>query len=248
MHTGFLNLLKPPGMTSHDVVDFVRRRLGKSHKVGHLGTLDPGASGVLPLALGGATRFISHLPKAEKSYLAEVWFGRTSDTWDAHGEIQEHEDAEDLAGRLPALLTQYQGTIMQVPPQVSALKRDGKRGYERARAGEDFQFEPREAHYTSVHMRSCQGQRAWLEVECGPGTYVRSLAHELGQRLGSGALLSALIRTGSGRFQIDAACTLEELLGPDCPNHWPVLPVRWPFGESYSRDSLPSELRGAFQE
>lgn len=224
-------------MTSHDIVDFIRRQWksqrpaalpepGKMPKVGHLGTLDPDAAGVLPLALGSATRLIQHLPLAEKAYVAEVTFGLVSDTLDLDGEVSAGgTPPEDLAGALKEALEKFSGTIMQVPPRVSALRRDGQRGYDRARKGEDFEFEARPAHYHKVSLLECNGAKARVHVACGPGTYVRALARDLGDALGCGALLSGLVRTRSGPFKIERAVTLEELLR----QQWPLLTWHWPF-------------------
>lgn len=207
---GFLNVLKPPEMTSHDVVAFVRRRLGKV-KVGHLGTLDPLATGVLPLAVGKATRLIRLLPPAVKAYRAELTLGVTTDSHDAAGTVIGRADVPPL-DRLPDLLQEFHGTILQRPPQVSALKVGGRRSYQRAREGEVFELEPRPAHYHAVELVKSEGPTLVLDVTCGPGTYIRSLARDLGERLGCGAVLSFLIRVLSGPFRLEHALTLEELL------------------------------------
>jgi len=219
---GFLNILKPPQMTSHDVVDFVRRRLGFA-KVGHLGTLDPPAAGVLPLALGQATKLIPQLPPARKAYRAELLFGLTSDTLDAAGQILERRPVGSLDS-LEALCQEFQGEVMQVPPRVSALKVDGKRSYARARQGEEFELQPRPATYHEVRLLATESPRAWLHVDCGPGTYIRSLARDLGDRLGCGAVLAFLVRVRSGPFWLHEAWTLEDVLAGRAR----VLPMTFP--------------------
>ncbi len=225
-------------MTSHDVVDRVRRRLPKGTKVGHLATLDPPASGVLPLAVGWATKLIPCLPEAEKAYLAEVLFGWRSDTLDAAGQmVQGSEPPADLQHRLLPLLQQYQGTVMQVPPRVSALRQDGQRSYDRARKGEDFELPARAAYYDEVRWVRGQPQRAVLRIRCGPGTYVRSLARDLGESLGCGAVLQFLLRLQSGFFCLDDARCLEELADPT--QH--LVPWDWPWRQQSPRplDSWP---------
>lgn len=209
--TGFLNALKPPGMTSHDVVAFVRR-LAHRGKVGHLGTLDPGAAGVLPLALGAATRTLEFLPPARKAYRAEVTFGIETDTLDAAGQVLSRRSPEGLTREaLEEACARFAGVIMQAPPRVSAIRQGGRRSYERARAGEDFDLPPRPAEYHVVRVLELRGPVALLDVDCGPGTYVRALARDLGQDLGCGAMLSFLLRTRSGPFLLEEAVTLEEL-------------------------------------
>lgn len=221
MEAGFLNILKPPGMTSHDVVYRVRRHFPKGTKVGHLGTLDPPAAGVLPVAVGFATRLISHLPEGDKAYLAEVVFGLRSDTLDEAGVVE-------AGGPVPAELDlehhlkPFQGTIMQVPPQVSALRQDGQRSYDRARRGEQFELPARPAHYHGVQVVRHARDTATLRVACGPGTYIRSLARDLGESLGCGAILRFLLRLQSGDFHLADAIRLEEIAPQHLrPWHWP---------------------------
>ena len=215
-------------MTSHDVVATVRRVLGNKLKVGHLGTLDPAASGVLPLAIGAATRWISFLPPARKGYIAELTLGLQSDTHDGEGRVEAGgslpaDSLEQLDLAIPAFL----GSILQEPPQVSAIRVAGKRGYERARAGEEFELKARPAAYHRIQVLRADLPRVWLGVDCGPGTYIRALARDLGRKLGCGAILSALIRTRSGRFEYCDGNVLEELPG------WAHLlkPIEWPWLE-----------------
>lgn len=228
MQAGFLNILKPPGMTSHDVVYRVRRFFPKGTKVGHLGTLDPPAAGVLPVAVGFATRLISHLPEGNKAYLAEVEFGWRSDTLDAAGQMQR-------GGPIPAHLDlenhlkPFCGTIMQVPPQVSALRQDGQRSYDRARRGEQFELPARPATYHKVQLVRQNSTTATLRVACGPGTYIRSLARDLGESLGCGAVLRFLLRLQSGDFHLPQSIRLEEI----SPDH--LLPWHWPWRHNGSR-------------
>lgn len=214
---GFLNLLKPPGMTSHDVVDVVRRRLPRKTKVGHLGTLDPAATGVLPLAVGSATRLIPWLPNLGskmKSYHALLRLGLTTSTDDLEGEVltRSGEPAPPIE-RVQQELLKFHGTFDQVPPQVSAVRKDGERAYHKARRGETVVLDARPVTLSRCQLLSYRPQE-WLAtvfMECSSGTYVRSLARDLGEALGVGAALAFLIRTHSGPFRLEQAITLEEL-------------------------------------
>lgn len=195
-------------MTSHDAVAWLRRRLPRGTRVGHLGTLDPAATGVLPLAVGSATRWIQYLPPARKSYRAELTFGLTSDTLDAAGTILSRSTPERVD--LEPLLQAFRGPQMQVPPQYSALRVEGKRSYERARAGESVELPPRPVEFHRLELVAEEWPRVWLDMDCSPGTYVRSLARDLGERAGCGAILSFLVRTASGPFRLEEAITAEE--------------------------------------
>ena len=202
-------------MSSHTVVARLRRLLGKG-KIGHLGTLDPGACGVLPLALGGATRTISYLPPARKGYLAELIFGWESETLDTFGrDIRRHEVPPIEFEQLEEICRRFAGTVMQVPPSVSALHVSGMRSYELVRQGIEVNLPPRPAVYYSVvpqELRRSGGElKAFLAVECGQGTYIRALIRDIGQHFGCGACMSFLLRTQSGHFKLEDAVTLEEL-------------------------------------
>jgi tRNA pseudouridine55 synthase len=211
---GVLNLLKPPGMTSHDVVSFVRRTLN-TKKVGHTGTLDPGVAGVLPICLGKATRLAEYVTDSEKSYRAEITFGVTTDTQDSFGQVLAERDGSHLTkGDLAYMLTRFHGEILQTPPMVSAVKVGGKRLYELARQGVEVQ---RQARPVTIHKLQLLDFRpgshpiAFVDVVCSKGTYIRTLAHDLGAKLGVGAHMSYLVRTRSGPFTLEHATTLEEL-------------------------------------
>lgn len=252
MDAGFLNLLKPPGMTSHDVVYAVRRRFPKGTKVGHLGTLDPPAAGVLPVAVGWATKLISHLPEGDKAYLAEIDFGLRSDTLDAAGQVERgSQPPSDLGTALAAPLATFRGTVMQVPPQVSALRQGGQRSYDRARRGEQFELPARPATYHEVKLLRDGPGRVVVRVACGPGTYIRALARDLGEALGCGAILNFLLRLSSGQFHLTEALLLEEIEPARLlPWHWPwreqtphTLPT-WPPPPQGS-DGLAFHAKGA---
>ena len=214
---GVLVCDKPAGMTSHDVVARVRRLAGQ-RRVGHGGTLDPPATGVLVLALGRATRLLPFLPTEPKRYLAEIVFGAETDTLDAAGEVTATADAGmvDEAG-LRAALAGFLGPQEQVPPMVSAIKVAGERLYAKARRGEQVERAPRQIVISELELLDFTPgtePRATVAVACSGGTYVRSLAADLGRALGTLAHLASLRRTAVGRFTDDDAHTLEELAAP----------------------------------
>ena len=203
--SGVLNLNKPGGMTSRDVVDLISRPLRKV-KVGHAGTLDPLASGVLVVCVGAATRLIEYVQRMPKAYRAVVRLGATSDTLDADGTIQEAE-----APRIPteaevrtALASQV-GTLQQVPPQFSALKVEGKRAYDLARVGQAVELAARPVRVDRVELIAYDWPRLEFTVDCGSGTYIRSIARDVGEALGCGGLIVVLVRTRIGRFALEDA-------------------------------------------
>lgn len=218
MCEGVINVLKPPGMTSHDVVDYLRRLSGQK-RVGHTGTLDPAAAGVLLVCLGRATRIAGFLAEENKVYRAELTLGITTDTGDATGQVLEVVSAAGMTWEMvAAALQSFVGDYMQVPPMVSAVRVGGRRLYELARAGRTVPRPPRRVRIhriEAVHTAGWGGNhpRVLVEVECGKGTYVRSLAVDLGARLGCGAHVSFLLRTAVGRFTVAGSHTLEELAG-----------------------------------
>lgn len=209
--SGFIIVDKPAGVTSFAMVSLVRRLTGV-RRVGHAGTLDPLASGVLPVAVGPATRFIEYLDGELKTYVAHVRFGTATDTYDAEGQVTERGDPSAInARRIEAALPAFTGDVEQTPPLYSALKVAGKPLYRYAREGEAVVVAARTVHVERIVLRSFEASVAELEVRCGKGTYIRSLAHDLGRALGCPAHLAGLIRTSSGGFSIDEARTPEEL-------------------------------------
>jgi len=208
---GFLNVYKPKDMTSHDVVA-VLRRVTKVKQIGHTGTLDPFAQGVLPICIGKATRLIEYLDD-EKEYLAEVSFGKSTDTYDLDGQTVSESDfkltREDVLEGLKA----FEGEISQIPPIYSAIKVKGKKLYEYARKGEEVIIEPRTVTIEKIELKNfdAENQKAEVLIKCSKGTYIRSIAHDLGQNLKAGAYLSKLIRTQAGKFFIDSAIPLEDI-------------------------------------
>lgn len=212
MH-GVLNLLKPPGMTSHDAVAFVRRVL-KEKRVGHTGTLDPAATGVLPICVGQATRLVENLQAGTKEYIAEATFGHETDTLDAVGKVIREAPTEQInLESLRAVLDSFRGTITQTPPLYSAIKKDGQKLYEIARAGGDIEIPKRQVTISKlVVTQFFEGEkpRAMLHIECSGGTYIRSLVRDIGIALGSAATMTFLVRSRSGAFGLDEAISCEE--------------------------------------
>jgi tRNA pseudouridine55 synthase len=209
--SGIVNVDKPPGMTSHDVVDVVRRIAGQ-RRVGHAGTLDPMATGVLLVCLGQATRVVEYLMAGRKRYRAGVVLGATTDTYDAEGKMLSSQGRTDFArDEIEAVLARFRGRIEQVPPMYSALKQDGQPLYKLARQGKVVERKPRSVELDEIILLDWTSPSLLVEVTCSPGTYIRSLAHDLGQQLGSGAYLASLVRLSSGRFTLEEAVSLERL-------------------------------------
>lgn len=201
---------KSSGMTSHDVVARVRRIVGQ-RRVGHAGTLDPAATGVLPVLLGQATRVAEYLSESGKAYLATIRFGVETATYDGEGEVVSETPVTLTRELIERALPAFIGPQRQLPPIYSAIKRDGKPLYARARAGETFEVTPRPVHIDALTIVAWDLPDLSLDVVCGKGTYIRSLAHDLGARLGPGAHLAGLTRTRSGPFTLEQAISLDEL-------------------------------------
>ena len=216
-HSGFLNVDKPLHYTSHDIVALVRRRyreLTGAKKVGHAGTLDPLASGVLIVCLGKATRLSEYIMPGRKSYRARITLGQTSSTYDSGGEIQDSRvdtDGVTLAD-IENAVASFIGDTRQVPPMYSAIKVKGRKLYELARDGQSIEREPRPVRIDSINILQWNDPLLELDVICGAGTYIRSLAHDLGQALGVGAYLSGLQRRSSGQFRLGDSVALDTLL------------------------------------
>ena len=226
--SGLLIVDKPQGITSHDVVSRTRR-LAHTRRVGHAGTLDPMATGVLVLGINKATRLLTWITDHSKRYEAQVRFGVETTTEDAEGEVTSAKGCDGLGNEeIEAVLSQFRGTISQVPSAVSAIKVNGKRAYARVRAGEDVKLEPREVEISLLEAQgqprshrveyALEGKSTHVNcvdlnvvVECSAGTYIRALARDLGNALGCGAHLISLRRTRVGEFSIDCAHTLQSL-------------------------------------
>jgi tRNA pseudouridine55 synthase len=209
---GFLNVDKPLGITSHDVVAKVRRAAG-TKKIGHAGTLDPLATGVLILCVGGATRLSDYVMHGTKRYRARVRLGQVTDTYDAEGQVIQERDASHITrSDVEQALQPFLGQIAQIPPMYSAIKQGGKKLYELARAGETVERPPRSIRIDALTIIDWQPPEFSLDVTCSAGTYIRSLAYDLGEALGVGAHLAGLVRTGSGVFTLENATPLDTLL------------------------------------
>lgn len=208
---GAILIDKPAGWTSHDVVAKLRRWAG-TKKIGHLGTLDPSATGLLPLVTGRATRLAQFYTRNDKVYEGTVRFGFSTDSYDADGEATSTERAVAVtAGQLEPLLDRFRGPLKQTPPPVSAKKIGGRPAYELARKNQPVELKPVDVEVYSLELLGVEGNEARLRVHCSAGTYIRSIAHELGQALGCGAHLKCLRRTRSGDFRIEDARTLEQI-------------------------------------
>jgi tRNA pseudouridine55 synthase len=208
---GILVVDKPRGKTSHDVVETVRRLAG-FRQIGHLGTLDPLATGVLVLALGRATRLARFYAGRRKRYTCAIRFGFATDTYDADGEGLGPDSAPTLdAEQIAGLAAEFTGKISQIPPAYSAKKIHGRAAHELARKKKPVNLKPAEVEVYEFRVTAIEGSVARMVVECGPGTYIRSLADDLGKRHGSGAHLAEITRTASGEFTLDQAISLAEL-------------------------------------
>lgn len=208
---GILNLHKPAGVTSRDVVNVVQR-LVKPVKVGHAGTLDPMATGVLLVCVGKATKLISRIQKSTKTYEADFVFGQRSDTDDSTGNVEECPvESVPETQDITTTAARFLGTIDQVPPAFSAVKVEGRRAYAKARQGETFELQPKQVTIHSMKMIEYEWPTATFQIECGSGTYIRSLARDLGDALGCGGLMSRLVRTKIGTFPLDRAVPPEQI-------------------------------------
>lgn len=208
---GFLNINKPKGMTSHDVVAMLRRAL-KIKQIGHTGTLDPMATGVLPVAIGKASRLIEYLQE-NKGYTADVQFGKVSDTFDTEGAVKDYSNKKAAKEQIKEALNNFRGKIEQIPPAHSAVHYKGKRLYELARQGIIPDDIPKRTVFvTKLELVEFdeESQSAKLEIHCSKGTYIRSIINDLGLTIGTGAVMSGLVRTKSGLFE------LENAISPDC--------------------------------
>lgn len=208
---GFLNIYKPKGLTSHDVVARLRK-ITKVRQIGHTGTLDPFATGVLPICIGKATRLIEYLDD-DKEYLATVQFGKNTATYDLEGEITATFDKKVTEEDVKNALKDFEGEISQIPPIYSAIKVNGKKLYDYARQGQDIEIKPRKVTISKIELKELDktSQSAKITVACSKGTYIRSIAYDLGAKLGCGGYLTALERTKAGKFQVNTAIKLEDL-------------------------------------
>ena len=211
MTDGIINEFKPPGMTSHDVVSRIRRIYG-TRKAGHSGTLDPDASGVLPVFIGNATRLLEYAVTDRKHYRAEGILGIRTDTGDTSGNILDQKPVPDISSEaFEACLSGFRGIIMQVPPMYSAIKVKGKKLYEYARQGVEVERTARPVEIFKLELVSFFSPRFTLDVDCSKGTYVRTLLEDIGTSLGTCACMEKLVRTRVGKFYAEDSHTLEDI-------------------------------------
>ena len=208
---GCINIYKPKGMTSHDVVSVLRRLVGIK-QIGHTGTLDPFAEGVLPVCIGKATRLIEYMAD-DKAYLGTVQFGENTTTYDTEGEIVRTSDKKVLLEEIESALENFKGEIEQIPPIYSAIKVRGKKLYEYARKGEEVEIKPRKVTINELRIENFNPQNRTLElyIDCSKGTYIRSIANDLGEVLGAGGYLAKLVRIKAGNFTAANSVKLEDL-------------------------------------
>lgn len=209
---GIIVIDKPLGRTSHDMVGFVRRLLGIK-KVGHTGTLDPDATGVLPICIGKATKASDMLTESDKAYRAQLVLGMITDTLDASGEILAEQPVAVTKEQIEKIISEFIGEIEQIPPMFSAIKKDGKKLYELARAGITVERKSRKVKIYDIKIEEIDLKQGTVTiyVECSKGTYIRTLCEDIGLRLGCGAYMNTLVRTKSAQFVIEDSFTVEKL-------------------------------------
>lgn len=208
--TGILNVYKPKGITSHNVVSFVRRQLNMK-RVGHTGTLDPAAVGVLPILIGNATKLSDLIMADEKKYTARVVLGVVTDTDDTTGEVIEKREVSVTEEQIKEAIKSFVGEIEQIPPMYSAIKVEGQKLYQLARKGVEIERKPRKITVYSIDVYDFDGESFMMDVHCGKGTYIRSLCREIGESLGCGATMDTLERTMSGIFTKENSYTFEQI-------------------------------------
>lgn len=230
-----MNIDKPAGFTSADVLRRLKRLLPRKNKIGHLGTLDPMATGVLPVALGNATRIISLMEKNRKRYLAGMCLGGVSDTEDAWGQVTLTGRSDFAISALEGILQGFTGQIEQVPPMYSALHHQGRRLYDLARRGQIVERAPRQVNIYRLTLLDINLTGTLpeikIDVSCSPGTYIRSLCRDIGEQLGAGAYMNSLRRLEDGPFGIDGAVALEALLSGEQELQKVLLPLDYPLGD-----------------
>ena len=210
MMNGVINIYKIKGFTSHDVVAKLRGIM-KQKKIGHTGTLDPDATGVLPVCLGSATKLCDMLTDKEKEYIAKVQLGVTTDTQDMTGTVLEKKEVDVTKEQVREMIQSFVGPYEQVPPMYSALKVNGKKLYELAREGKEVERKARPVIIHYIEILDMSLPQITIRVGCSKGTYIRTLCHDLGEKLGCGAAMASLERTKSGQFSLETAITLAEL-------------------------------------
>jgi tRNA pseudouridine55 synthase len=245
---GFLNINKPPGLTSFDVIRVIRKRLPRKHKIGHLGTLDPMATGVLPVALGQANKFLQYIDDQRKEYQATFFLGATSDTQDIWGKVESSGCSSFAPLQLEEVLQSFLGVSMQVPPMYSAVHHQGQRLYELARQGMVVDRAAREIKIDRLELLKVDNSTPWpqitIKVLCSRGTYIRTLGHDIGEKLGTGAVLNGLVRLRSGPFDITQAVSLDLLENQDLGPY--LLPPDFPLG-SLPEVVIPEQAQSSWR-
>lgn len=229
-----MSVYKPVGKTSHDVVAYFRKLL-KIKKIGHTGTLDPFAEGVLPICIGNSTRLIEYLPD-DKAYLAFVQLGKTTDSYDIEGNVIFQSDKKVAKEDVKQALKKFEGDIEQLPPIYSAIKVNGKKLYEYAREGKSVEIKPRKVTIYKIELKNFDydNQVAQVYVECSKGTYIRSIANDLGQVLGCGGYLTRLIRTKAGKFLLENSKKMEDFSSKEIVENNLIEPISMLNYETYS--------------
>ncbi|MEG2412353.1 MAG: tRNA pseudouridine(55) synthase TruB [Clostridium sp.] len=215
---GVLNINKPLGITSFDVVRKIKK-LAKEKKVGHGGTLDPEASGVLPICMGRATKAIEFIMEDAKEYIAEVKLGVVTDTYDREGKVLREGVVDFTDEDITKVISKFLGNIQQVPPMYSALKQNGKKLYELAREGKEVYREPRSITIHSIDILRIESPIVEIKVKCSKGTYIRSLCYDIGEELGCGAMMWNLKRSSTGPFNLESSVNLEDLTEDNILQH-----------------------------
>ena len=231
---GFLSVYKPVGKTSHDVVAYFRKLL-RIKKIGHTGTLDPFAEGVLPICIGNSTRLIEYLPD-DKAYLAFVQLGKATDSYDIEGNVIFQSDKKVAKEDVEQALKKFEGDIEQLPPIYSAIKVNGKKLYEYAREGKSVEIKPRKVTIYKIELKNFDydNQVAQVYVECSKGTYIRSIANDLGQVLDCGGYLTRLIRTKAGKFLLENSKKMEDFSSKEIVENNLIEPISMLNYETYS--------------
>ena len=219
---GIINCYKPTGITSFDAVNVIKKMV-KGTKVGHTGTLDPAASGVLPICIGKATKLIDYIMEGKKGYSVEMTLGVTTDTYDREGKIITCKEVNVSNAEIMEAISSFQGNIMQVPPMYSALKQGGKRLYELARQGIEIERPARSVNIENIDIISIENEKVHFNVECSKGTYIRSLCFDIGEKLGCGAMMSGLERVFSGAFKIENSININDITSDNLCKH--IIPM-----------------------
>lgn len=223
---GIINLLKPAGMTSHDLVRIIRKKFN-GVKTGHTGTLDPMAVGVLPICVGKATRITEYLDLDFKKYRCELQLGIETDTQDIWGNVLTSSDVNVSNEEIREAISSFEGDILQTPPEYSAVRVNGRRLYEYARQGEKVEIKSRKIHIKEIRIIDIyDNNKVMFDVICSKGTYIRTLCSDIGKKLGCGGTMSFLLRTETGRFKIEDTLTIEELEDFDMDKH--LFPIDYP--------------------